>query len=393
MKSISELTARLEVFGKQASADPTTVTDPAESGGPATPSGENLREAEGPNGLPGAAATLATTTEGDGITAPATQDFVEPGKLATDFQSAAASIREKLASASWFTPPAPAAPAAPAATPGSHLRVVPDSEKCASEPGAIHLKIAAHLLDSERGRVLVSEALEEVLGKEAAAELVKAASSEQQQFEKEYLIEKLAAAEQAEKYASAYAAHVEMELASEELIKQATAGMSGKEASEYREKVATSTQIIQRAEEAFRDHPQALADFTSGVFQAHKYAAAVEAGADPAAAMAEGDPAAAGLPPEAGGAGGEEAPPSPEEIQAALIELIQAGIITEEQAEQLLQAVAQGGGAPPPGAEGGAPPPGAEGGAPPPEGELPPEEAAKVAAIDDHLLQVASIVV
>jgi hypothetical protein len=390
MKSISELTARLETFGKQASskqasADPTTVTDPAESGGPATPSGDNLRAAEGPNGIPGAAATLATTTEGGGLTAPATQDFVEPGKLATDFQSAASAIREKLASASWFTPPAPAA-----STPGSHLTVVPAPEKCASEPGAVHLKIAAHLLDSERGRVLVSEALEEVLGKEAAAELVKAASSEQQQFEKEYLVEKLAAAEQAEKYANAYAAHVEMELASEELIKQATAGMSGPEAMDYRDKVATSAQIIQRAEESFIDHPQALADFTSGVMQAHKYAAAVEAGADPAAAMAAGDPAAAGMPPEAGGAGGEEAPPSPEEIQAALIELIQAGIITEEQAEQLFQAVAQGGGAPPPGAEGGLPP-GAEGGAPP-EGELPPEEAAKVAAIDAHLVSVAAIV-
>ena len=382
MRDLATLTANLQNFGKQASADPTSATDPAEAGGPATPSSDKLREADGPNGLPGPAATLADTVDaGAGVSAPATQDFVEPGKLASNFIENAKALREKFASGSWsgrVTPPA----AAPAAVAPAPAKVASAAELPADfVPGDIHLKIAAHLLETEQGRMLTTTALEEVLGKEAAAELVKAATSEQQQFEKAYLVEKLAAAEQAEKYAAAYAQRLEQEAAVENMIKQATAGMSSEEATAYREKVATSSSIISRAESAFTENPEALAAFTYGVIGAHKYAAAVEAGADPAAAMA--DPAAGGAPPpEAGGdpaAAGGEAPPSPEEIANALMELVQAGVITEEQAEQLLQAVAGGGeGAPPPEA----------GGDPAAAGPPPEEDPAKMAAIDEHLSKV-----
>jgi hypothetical protein len=382
MRDLATLTANLQNFGKQASADPTSVTDPAEAGGPATPSAENLRTADGPNGMPAPAATLADTVDaGAGVPSPATQDFVEPGKLASNFMENAKTLREKLASGNWsgqVTPPAAAPVAAPTKT-ATAADLPADFV-----PGNIHLKIAAHLLETEQGRMLTTTALEEVLGKEAAAELVKAATSEQQQFEKAYLVEKLAAAEQAEKYAASYAARLEQEAAVENMIKQATAGMSGAEAATYREKVATSAQIISRAESAFSENPDALAAFTYGVIGAHKYAAAMEAGADPAAAMA--DPAAGGPPPEAGGdpaAAGGEAPPSPEEIANALMELVQAGVITEEQAEQLLQAVAGGG-------EGGAPPP--EGGGDPAAAGPPPEaDPAKMAAIDEHLSKVAAV--
>jgi len=378
MRSIQELQANLLNLGKQASADPTSVTDPAEAGGPATPSAENLRTADGPNGLPAPAATLADTVDaGAGVPSPATQDFVEPGKVASNFIESAKALREKFASGSWSGAAAPAP--APAATPAA----APAKTAAATDlpadfvPGNIHLKIAAHLLETEQGRMLTTTALEEVLGKEAAAELVKEATSEQQQFEKAYLVEKLAAAEQAEKYAAAYAQRLEQEAAVENMIKQATVGMSGEEATAYREKVATSAQIISRAEAAFAENPDALAAFTYGVVGAHKYAAAVEAGADPAAAMAD---------PEAGGdpaAAGPEAPPSPEEIANALMELVQAGVITEEQAEQLLQAVAGGGAGGPPPEAGGDP---AAAGGPPPE-----EDPAKMAAIDEHLSKVAAV--
>jgi hypothetical protein len=69
------------------------------------------------------------------------------------------------------------------------------------------------------------------------------------------------------------------------------------------------------------------------------------------------------------------------------MELIQAGVITTEQAEQLLQAVMQGGGGDP--AAGGDP---MAGGDPAAAGAPPEEDPTKMAAIDDLLHKVAASV-
>ena len=389
-RDISHLLSDLRVFdpSKSASASPESATDPAESGiASAFPA--ELMEPKGADGnleglpdtttLPGG---ITTVGEGD-VSVPSPGPFVTSGKEAAAFQASCQALRNKIASQFSATPAAtPAAIAPPAVQAGAPVKAASESD--ISGFGRYHLLISANMMKSASGREAMNTALNEVLGLDAARDLMKSAAAEQGEFESNYLQEKIAAAE-AEDANRAQAEH-RADLASQyqELIKSASA--------EDIEKINQSLFIMKQAEEVFAAHPDAHYAFLVGVDQANKFAAAMEA-------APEGAP-----PPDAGaGAAPHEGAPSPEEIQAALMELVQAGVLTEEQAVQLLQQIAGGGGeggpppgagGPPPGAEMGGPPPGAEMGGPPPGAEsMPPEEVAKAAAYAaNHLDKVASLI-
>lgn len=363
-RDLNHLLSDLRAFDptKSASVSPENTNDPAECGmASAVPA-----EMHDPSG---SAATLASMPEAPtmpggiekspqgSVTAPAPGPFVTSGKEANAWQSNLAGLRSKLANFGGA-----AAPAAPAAAP-----VKSAAEADLSGFGKYHLLIAAHLMKSASGRVAMDQALNEVVGLEVGRDLLKSAAAEQAEFEAGYLQEKIAAAEQYELHQIDAAQRAQLAAEYRELTKSASA--------EDITKINQSLFIMKKAEDLFAAHPEAHHAFLVGVDSANKFAAAMEA--------PPMDPAA-GMPPEAGEEMAPEGPPSPEELEAALMELVQAGAITEEQAIELLQQIMGG-------AEGGAPPPDMEG-MPPGAEAMPPEEIAKAAAYADaHLDKVAHV--
>jgi hypothetical protein len=377
-RDLTNLLSDLRAFDplKSASVSPETATDPTEAG-TATAVPDTLHNPSGSN------ATLSTPPEAPtmpggiekspqgSVTAPAPGPFVTNGKEAASFQAGIASMKSKLAA---FGSPAPTSPQKSPQAYAAQTTAKQASEDATAGFGRYHLLIAANLMKSASGRELMNKALDEVIGVEDARALLKSAAAEQAEFEAGYLQEKIAAVEQYE--LDKQAAYERAVLAQEyrELTKSASA--------EDVEKINKSLFIMKKAEDLFAAHPEAHHAFLVGVQSANKFAAAMEEmppGAEgmPPEAMAE-------MAPEAGAEMAPEGPPSPEELEAALMELVQAGAITEEQAIQLLEQIlgGEGGGEMPPGAEG--MPPGAE--------EMPPEEVAKAAAYADaHLDKVASV--
>jgi hypothetical protein len=373
-RDTTALLAELRLFDptKSASASPESATDPAESGVASAVPAELIEPSGADGNLEGLPDTttmpggISTVGEGD-VSAPSAMPFTTSGKEAAAFQKSCQDLRSKLASFGATAPPVAAATPATSAA-------APTKEAAADTTGfgRYHLLIVANLMKSASGRELMNRSLDEVLGLEAGRDLLKSAAAEQGEFEAGYLQEKIAAAEQHDLDRQQESHRAELAQQYRELTKHASA--------EDITKINQSLFIMKQAEEIFAANSDAHYAFLVGVDQANKFAAAMEAAPEGAA------------PPDAGaGVEPPEGPPSPEEIEGALMELVQAGVLTEEQAIQLLQQIAGGAeGGMPPGAEGGMPP-GAEGMPPGAEG-MPPEEVAKAAAYATaHLDKVATL--
>jgi hypothetical protein len=364
-RDITQLVNALKVFPpagttKQAGAD--SVSDPAVCGAPAI-SGDAATEPHGTNG-DGIAATLPGVSpgmqspmveQGAGPNAPAAKPFVESGKMANiDI------LRQKMAAIATGSTSAPA----PAAT----SEEVTSKEAAAPQvaPLGYHL-VFNSMLKSAKGREAIEDALSEIHGVEKAAHMVKQSLAEQEEFETSYLRDQLEAIEHQK---LAYAAQQEHDRQAEHLqtmLKQASTP-------EQHKAITDSYFLLKSAEARFIDHEVAHADFSAGAVIGEKVAAAMME--DPA--LME-DPSQMEELQEPGGE------PSPEEILAALEELVASGELTPEQAQQIAEALFGGmEGAMPPGAEGGMPP-GMEG--------MPPKEAsALVSESAKHLQSVATFV-
>lgn len=272
-------------------------------------------------------------TDGKDVAVPSPEAFAVDGaaaKSASPIFSNINDLRNKLAAIA--TPVAPAvAPAAPAvdSTPAVPAVAPAAPEKSAAEyvPGDMLLKVAFSLMQTARGQSLVLEALEEAEGQKVATELVKAAADESADFLRHYTVERLKAAEQAEYAEKQAAAQRQADYEYAELTKNASA--------EELQAIENSSILLKRAAAIFADNPLASEACSLGFAAATKAAAAMEAGMPPE--MAGGE--AAGMPPE----GGEEPPPSPEELAQALQVLVEQGILTPEQAEQLMGELMGGG--------------------------------------------------
>ena len=180
-----------------------------------------------------------------------------------------------------------------------------------------HLKLASIILSTEEGRAFAQQQIEKEHGRQAAADIVKAAALMEQKAEE------LAQAEESGA------------LIAEEMWKAASA--------EEQQVIIKLAQVLTVGRESYRTEHEKLA---------------YDAGANAAAQMGDA------------GMLGQEAPQGMDEsIMAALDEMVQSGELTPELAAQILEAL-QGGGAggaggAPMGAEGGMPPEGGEGGEPP----------------------------
>ncbi len=382
---------------KAASINPEAVTDPNVGGTKTDVAGEDLHQPTGANTstadlpdkrtLPGGIETAPLGNAGVG--SPESKPFVESGKSATELQADIKGLMGKLAGIRADVP-ASTTPAAPAATAPAATATTPAPAKAASEGGErrfgqAHMEIATNLMKSASGRQLMETALNEIMGKEACANLIKEAAADVEKFEQGYLTEKMAAYEDQLRQQEIQRAEADRQ--------QAYAAWRKSASAEEIQKADDTADIIKVARAKFIDHPVALAHFDLGIVCAEKYAAAMDA----AAAGVEGAPAD----PADAIAPGPEGEPSIEEIAEALAMAVQSGKMTEEQAQEILDMILGGGGGEggaPPGAEGGMPPgaeggmpPGAEGGGPPPEAGPPmPEE--KVASIEEFLGKVASAI-
>lgn len=389
---------------KAASINPEAVKDPNVGGTKTDVNGQDLHQPSGSSTstadlpdkrtLPGGIETAPLGNTG--VETPANKPFVESGKAATELQQEMKGLMGKLAgiradvpaatapaaSPAATVPPVAGAPAAAAAAPVAAEvgKTAGDTTPPARRFGEAHLAIAENLMKSASGRQLMESALNEVIGKEACAQLIQQASADMESFEKDFLTEKMAAYENSLR---------QQQLHEAEAARQAQYLNWRKSASaEEIQKADESTLILKVAREKFASHPLALARFDLGIVLAEKYAAAMDAAAA-GEAGAPADPAEAIAP-------GPEGEPSIEEIAEALAILVQQGKMDEATAQQVLDAMLaeQGGGGPggpeggmPPGAEGGMPP-GAEGGMPPGE-EIPPE---KMASINELLGKIATVI-
>ncbi len=370
-KDLKSLVSQLANFGKAASIDQ-SVSDPAEKGQASTDVPKDRLIAP----LAGQSASIETTPaisasepageakvehgESTGKVTPA-QDYVEPAtvagaKSAATLIEGAASLRSKLANFGK----AEAAPVAPApqATPAE---VAPELKEASYVPGNHLLKVAAHLMSSAAGVELVNKALSEIQGEQEARSMVKAAADEYYANVRAYTEQRLAQADHEEaqmKYAHAIQQQVDLFA---ELTKEASE-------QEFAD-IDSSAALLKRASEIFEDNPIANACHMLGLQAAQKVAAAMDQGMPPeVAAQMAGEE----------GMGDEEGAPSPEEIMAALEALVSQGIISEEEAMQIIQELG-GGGAP-------------EGGEMPPQGGEMPKEASAAVAADHALEQVASLI-
>ncbi len=308
---------------------------------------------------------------------PAAQPFSEPATVAgakcAGIIAGAADLRSKLANfgKEISETPAPAKEAAdvaavkdPAEAPAPEVPAAvvtnpagPDKAKEASEyvPGDYLLKVAFALMENSDGQALVLRTLSELRGQDEAQALVKAAADEAGTFLRDYTIARLQEADREAEQLKMAAAQQQLANYYAELTKGATA--------EQLQAIEDTAMRYKLASEPFTENPVAMQLMEFGADAAQKVAAAIEQGMSPEeAAMMAG----------AGGAPAE-GPPSPEELEAALSTLVEQGIITPEEAQQLMAEIL-GGGA------------GAEQG-------MPPEMEQKQAAIREELSKIATEVV
>lgn len=392
-KDLKALTAQLANFGKAASA--ASVTDPSDKGVFTTdyPADRTIAPLAGPKTdvldlpavTPTEAAGEAKVEMGPGGSAKTpgkTEDFVEPltvdgAKSAASMIAGAASLRDKLANFGKTVASEKADADATkkktdeAALEDAALEASTAGKTASYVPGDYLMKVAFHLMQSPTGLAAVNQAMDEVLGQEAACALVKQAADEQVTFLRDYTVSRLQQAEAEAQQIKQAAADQQAAEYYAELTKGASA--------EQLQAIENSALLIKRASEIFADHPIATLAAQAGFEAAQKAAAAMEQGMPPEAAAEMAAQEGSGAEPEG--------PPNPQELEAAIAVLVEQGVISPEEAQQLMAELA-GGGA---GGEGG-PPPGAEGGMPPAEGEMPPEEAAKQAAADEALSKIASAI-
>lgn len=357
-KDLKVLIANIANLGKSASIEQ-SVSDPADKGdaNTAVPSERIIAPLPGQNvSLENLPAVSSTEPAAEAKIEPgestgkvtAAQDFVEPAsvagaKSAANVIQGAAELRSKLAN--FGKTIETATPATPELT--------AETKSAAYVPGDFLLKVAFHLMESSAGQALVNQALDEVMGHDKAAALMKRAADEHADFLRDYTVLRLQEAEiEAEQMKQAA---FEQQLAHQyyELTKGASA--------EQLAAIDQSAELIKGASTLFADHPLAAQWANFGIMAAEKAAAAMEQGMAPdeAAAMAAAE-----------GAG--EGAPSPEELQSALMVLVEQGAITPEQAEQLMMELLGGG------AAGGA---GMEG-----------EDPTKQAAVNEALSKIASTI-
>jgi hypothetical protein len=341
-KHIDQLMAKLTNFGKQASAE-ATVSDPTEKG----PLGTDVPQERVFPDQPGQSASTETTPavsasepageakiehgEPTGKVTPA-QDMsescsVEGNKSAALIQGVS-DLKAKLANfgqtaAAPAATPAAAAPAAPAPVAADEA-----TEKTAAEyvPGDALLKVAFSLMETAEGQSLVLRALDEARGHEQAQAMVKAAADETSAFLRDYTIARLQEEEQANEMRKQAAEQAEAEAYFHELTKGASA--------EQLQAIEDTGLRINTMLEPFTDNAVAKSAAEFGLEAAYKIAAAMEQGMSPeeAAMMASGGPQ-----------DGEEGPPSMEELEAALMTLVEQGVIGPEEAQQLMAELMSGG--------------------------------------------------
>lgn len=370
-KNINDLVQKLANFSPVKSASVSIPEDPAVKGTATDVPADGLITPVGPKG-DGEAAKLPEVPTSDpagehkvvegevASEVPAAKPFAEGGKIAN-----IDSLRQKLANIGCAAPAAAApaaAPAAPAAVPAvkDPAAEIP-KEASEAAPFSYHLVFNA-MLKSSSGRASIEDAISEIYGNEKAASLVKQSLAEQEAFEIAYATEQLANLER-DKVASVIA---EEEARQNAVLNEMLKGASSQE--QY-DDIRNSFLLLKKAENSIIDNPALHQHFCAGTVLAEKIAAAMQA--DPA--MME-DP---GQMPEMAEQGGE---PSPEELIAALSELVQSGQITEEQATQIAEQLL--GGMEGMGAEGGM------GG----EGEMPKQASALESSADAHLTKVAAFV-
>ena len=293
---------------------------------------------------------------------PAAQPFVEDGKIAN-----IDGLRQKLAAIGVAAPKPPEAPKAPAppkapkapeAPEAPEAPAVPELPKSAAEvaPFSYHLVFNA-MCKSASGRESIQDALSEIYGNDKAAAMVKQSLAEQEAYEVSYIQEQLNQLEQ-EKIASL----VRQEDARQGevldgLLKTASNG-------EHREAIYSSFTMLKKAEHSLIDNPILHHSFCVGTNFGEKVAMAMQG--DPS--MME-DP---GMVPEMAA---QEGPPGPEELLAALEELVMEGQLTEEQAMQIAEEILGGG-------------MGMEGEDP----NMPKAASAEDTAADEHLTKVAEYI-
>jgi polyhydroxyalkanoate synthesis regulator phasin len=288
-----------------------------------------------------------------------------------------ADLRNKLASLTFDT--LSAAPAAPATADENAVMKwasaqglpTPDANVASAVVGII----ANVLAKSATGRQLIEDLVAEHIGAEQAVNFVKFASESVEAFEAEALAEMEKAAYEQELFEAAQAAYAEQAHNVQELIKSAA---NEEEATKIRQSIV----LLKTAEAKYEDHPTGHHFFTLGCRMAERLVAMQKAAAEAGAPQPSPEEMEQMLAAETG----MEGAPSIDEVLIVLEQMVQAGEISPEQAQQVAEALMAGEG----GAEG--MPPGMEG-MPPGMEDMPPEEMAGLkAASEQHLGKVAAFV-
>lgn len=380
-KDLTKLVSELLAFGKTAAA---TASDPTEKGSPGTfPEERVIAPLPGPHGEgqlenvppvsptePAGDSKIQVGPGGGSVSVPAATAFNEAASVGSASKAAgliagAAALRSKLANfgkevAVLETEKADSKAKAQAA--GGKTEDEGDDKEASYVPGDYLMKIAFHLMQSPEGLSSVNRAMDEILGQEAAQSLVKAAADEQASFLRDYTIGRINQAEAEAQQLKQAAAQRD----AQEYYAALTKGASAEEL----QAIDNSALLINRARAMFADNPIAKLASDIGFEAASKAAAAMEQGAPPEEAAEMAAQEGAGAP--------AEGPPSPEELEAAISVLVEQGVITPEQAQELIAEIMGGGGM--------------EGGQEMPGGEMPPEMAAKQAAADEALQKIASTI-
>lgn len=340
-KDLKDLVARLATFGKSASIE-NSVTDPSEKG----PANTDVPKERLIAPLQGQTASTETTPaisasepagdakvehgESTGKVTPA-QDYVEPATVAgaksANLIAGASALRDKLANFGKLA--SPEMPAFIKEKMEEKTEEKEDEEKDEKKASDLSenamLKVAQMLFETPGGIGLVNKALDERLGVEQAAHLVKAASAEYVEHMREYTAQRLALMEQEELQMKQAAYEQELSTAYAELTKGAS--------EEQLEAVRQTSLLTSAAVDAMSVHPATQAFAGYGLDCALKMAMAMDQGMPPeeAAQMVANE-----------GMGEDQGPPSMEEVEAALMTLIEQGVLTEEEAIQLLNELVGG---------------------------------------------------
>lgn len=304
---------------------------------PADPASPSLPSQSKPTNTDGAPVTTVPAPEtkpaisGEGkVPNPTPGPDTQTTDQSTLLKEARAKAASLLAGVAGIHKQAAAQAAAPAAAAAAPAAPAAAAEKQAAAENveltdSYHAKIASIMLGSEKGRQLVCEHLEEVIGRVDAMELVKSAAVMHQQFEQ-------IGAEQL--------AHQEQVLLAEQQLHQEKVAFAQAYAAMTPEQQAVVTKIqdnIKEASARIADLPEAE------ILQQW-----IIKGASDAGMMMDQGGMGAPPPPEGGEGGGEM---GVEQLVQLIQQLVQSGEISPEEAQQVVELLAQelgaGGGAPP----------------------------------------------